>query len=516
MTKKNIFIVASLMLASVAIGGILASKWGSIEVGFAAPPFNLGADKPPVVPTNEVKVLNDAFVAVSKAVTSQVVSITATSKAKEVTTKKRFNPFGDDENSPFGDLSPFFGNPYGDEGQMPSRGAGSGVIVSTNGYIMTNNHVVSGASEISVKTNDGKEYPAKLIGRDSLTDIAVIKIDASGLASATFANSDNVQVGQLALAVGNPLGTLNSTVTQGIISALGRGLNALGGNIGGGYAIENFIQTDAAINPGNSGGGLFNISGELIGINTAIASRTGSFIGYGFAVPINLAKNVAEDIIEDGKVDRGYIGVSIQSVDEKMAKGMNMSSKQGVIVQELVKGGSAEAAGIEVADVILEVDGQAVSASNQLQALVAQKRAGQEVKLKIWRDGKTFEKNVKLKPRNDGKIASLKEESENESKPSTASAKIETVGLEVRQLKREELAANSLDGGVMVSNVDMYGEAADQGITIGDIITLVDRKPVKSAAEFKKMIEMKSSGDVVLLQVKTRNSSSRLVALQLK
>ena len=516
MSKKQILIIASLMIASVAVGGLLATKWGKVELGFAAPPFNLGSDKPPVLPSNEVKVLNDAFVAVSKAVTSQVVSITATTKLKETTSKKRFNPFGDGEENPFGDLSPFFGNPNGGGfGQdMPTRGAGSGVIVSTDGYIMTNNHVVAGATEISVKTNDGEDYPAKLIGRDSLTDIAIIKIDKKDLSAATFANSDNVQVGQLALAVGNPLGTLNSTVTQGIVSALGRGLNALGGEQKS-YAVENFIQTDAAINPGNSGGGLFNISGELIGINTAIASRTGSFIGYGFAVPINLAKNVAEDIIEDGKVDRGYIGVSIQNIDDKLAKGLKLPSRQGVLVQDLVENGSAATAGIKVDDVILEVDGQKVNASNQLQSLIAQKRAGQNVKLKIWRGGSLIEKIVSLKPRSDD-ITSLSEsdDKQSDSKSSNSNMKFDKLGLEVRSLRLEEKNMVKVDG-VVVANVDIYGEASDQGITNGDVIISADRVSIKSPSELKKVIDSKSSGDVVLLQVKSRNST-RLVALQIK
>lgn len=260
---------------------------------------------------------------------------------------------------------------------------------------------------------------------------------------------------------------------------------------------------------------MFNISGELIGINTAIASRTGSFIGYGFAVPINLAKNVAEDIIEDGKVDRGYIGVSIQNIDDKLAKGLKLPSRQGVLVQDLVENGSAATAGIKVDDVILEVDGQKVNASNQLQSLIAQKRAGQNVKLKIWRGGSLIEKIVSLKPRS-GDITSLSEsdDKQSDSKSSNSNMKFDKLGLEVRSLRLEEKNMVKVDG-VVVANVDIYGEASDQGITNGDVIISADRVSIKSPSELKKVIDSKSSGDVVLLQVKSRNST-RLVALQIK
>lgn len=333
MNKRSL--AAAIMLIGVGIifGVVLVSNFGNGGVGslFAGGVKDIGAKNPPVVVNETVRALNDAYKAVSKSVNPSVVSINVLTETK--VPKNRLP-----------DIFKFFGQPddgsqdNGEEDRtQKSEGAGSGVIVSEDGYIVTNNHVVEDASADGIKVifSDKKEYKAKLIGRDPLTDIAVLKIEAKGLPAVHFGNSDDVQVGEMVLAVGNPLG-LHSTVTSGIVSALGRG--ALGLNRGS-YAIENFIQIDAAINPGNSGGGLFNLQGSLIGINSAIASRTGYFSGYGFAIPINLAKAVVLDIMDDGKVDRGYIGVQIRSVDEVIAKSMKLESVAGVLVDNVLSDG---------------------------------------------------------------------------------------------------------------------------------------------------------------------------------
>ena len=510
MSKKQLFVIGTLMAICVAIGVLLATDWNKTPFGLAGPnDIKLGADAPPVTPSNEVKTLNDAFVAVSKAVTPQVVSIVVTSK----TTPSSSQEEGDDEG--FGDPFEMF-RQYRD--RAPQRGSGSGVIITPDGYILTNNHVVeAGTGSIQVDLNDGRRFDATLVGRDALTDLAVIKIQATGLAPAALGTSEDLQVGQFVLAVGNPLG-LNYTVTQGIVSALGRGQLNLNQDSDG-YGIEDFIQTDAAINPGNSGGGLFNLSGQLIGINSAIATRTGYYQGYGFAIPINLARAVAQDLIDDGKVNRGYIGVKIRNIDAKLARALGVPQGQGVLVSELVRAGAGEQAGLKANDVILEVDDQKVNTSNHLQSVVAQKRAGEDVKLKVYRDGSTFDKMVRLKPRDESEKAvepALNvDENRSESNDNRA-MKLAELGMEIGPLDAQTRKRNAVESGVVVNKVDLYGEAMNQGIRNGDVILSVNRKPVKSPADLQRLVDNASSGDVLLLQVKSQGGSTGLVAVEVK
>jgi serine protease Do len=507
MSKKQLIGVGTLMALCVAIGVLLATDWNGVPFGFAGPnDVKLGAAAAPVNPSNEVKNLNDAFVAVSKAVTPQVVSIVVTSRV--IPSSQR----DEEEEDGFGDPFELFRQ---FQNHQPQRGSGSGVIIAPDGYIITNNHVVeAGTGSIVVELNDGRRFDARMVGRDSLTDLAVVKIDATDLPTAAFSNSDDLQVGQLVIAVGNPLG-LNSTVTQGIISALGRGQLNLNKDR---YGVEDFIQTDAAINPGNSGGGLFDLKGALIGINSAIATRTGYYQGYGFAIPINLAKSVAEDLIDDGRVNRGYIGVTIQPVDPKMAKALKFDRPEGVLVRDVLKNGSAERAGLRQGDVILEVDGQKVNTPNHLQSLVAMKRAGQEVKLKVFRDGSTFERAVKLKPREDTEVVAEKisDESEEIERDNSRSMKLSGLGMEIRPLDAQTKRNRDVSDGVMVGKVDLYGEAMNQGLQPGDIILSVNRKAVKTPADFQKLVDGASRGDVLLLQVKSQNGSTGLVAVEVK
>jgi serine protease Do len=512
MSKKQLFVIGTLMAICVAIGVLLAADWNKIPFGFAGPnDVKLGADNPPVQPSNEVKTLNDAFVAVSKAVTPQVVSIVVTSKVSP-SSQPDDNSDGEDG---VGDPFELF-RQYQD--RTPQRGSGSGVVITPDGYILTNNHVVeAGTGSIEVEFNDGRRFDATLVGRDALTDLAVIKVAASGLTPASIGNSDDLQVGQLVLAVGNPLG-LNYTVTQGIVSALGRGQLNLNQDSDG-YGIEDFIQTDAAINPGNSGGGLFNLSGQLIGINSAIATRTGYYQGYGFAIPANLVRAVAQDLIDDGKVNRGYIGVKIRNIDAKLARALGVPQGEGVLVSELVRSGAGEQAGLKANDVILEVEGQKVNTSNHLQSIVAQKRAGQEVKLKIFRDGSTFDKMVRLKPRdeNEKEVTPASTIEENKVSPDDNRAmKLSELGMEVGPLDAQTRKRNEVDAGVVVNKVDLYGEAMNQGIRKGDVIMSVNRKAVKSPAELQRIIDNTESGQVLLLQVKSQGGSTGLVAVEVK
>ncbi len=508
MSKKQLWIVGFLMAACVAVGVFIASDFKAVPFGLAAPDVKLGADAPPVSPTNEIRVLNDAFVAVSKAVTDQVVAITVTSKGRPASSQDEEDPF-----DPFGMFQ--FKSP------QPSRGSGSGVIITQDGYILTNNHVVESAAEgggIEVDLHDGRHFDATVIGRDPLTDLAVIRIEATGLSAAALGNSDEAQVGQIVLAVGNPLG-LNSTVTQGIVSALGRGQLNLNTNEQG-YGVEDFIQTDAAINPGNSGGGLFDLRGALIGINAAIASRTGYYQGYGFAIPINLARSVAQDIIEDGKINRGYIGVRIEAVNQSLRKALGLGNRDGVLIQETMPGSSAAAAGLKQGDVILQVDGISVRTPNHLQNLVAQKRSGQQVKLTIYRDGQTFDRNVSLKPKEEEaeeEISTIsRDRSERSGEDESSSVSIPSVGMDVKTLDAQGRKRSGVDKGAEVTATELYGEASSQGIARGDVIVGANRKQIASAADLKRIMEDASPGDVVLLQVKGRSGATRLVAVEVK
>jgi serine protease Do len=510
MNKRSL--VAAIMLIGVGIifGVVLVSNFGNGGMGslFAGGIKDVGAKNPPVVVNETVKALNDAYKAVSKSVNPSVVSINVLTETK--VPKNRLP-----------DIFKFFGQP--DDGSQDensdedrtqkSEGAGSGVVVSDDGYIVTNNHVVEDAQADGIKVifSDKKEYKAKLIGRDPLTDIAVLKIEATGLPAVHFGNSDNVQVGEMVIAVGNPLG-LHSTVTSGIVSALGRG--ALGLNRDS-YAIENFIQVDAAINPGNSGGGLFNLQGSLIGINTAIASRTGYFSGYGFAIPANLAKAVILDIMDDGKVDRGYIGVQIRSVDEVIAKSMKLDNVAGVLVDNVLPDGAASKAGLESGDVILELDGVPVNTSNELQSRVVQHRAGESVKLKIWRDGKFIFKSVTLQPKDKDKLAAAKkgnapgeELDEDSNKPIS----FKQLGFTVGSLTEKAKKDNDVESGVLITKVDQFSEAAARGLFPNAVILKADKQTIQTPAQLKKAIDAKR-GDVIRLQLKSKDGT-RLVFIE--
>lgn len=287
----------------------------------------------------------------------------------------------------------FFGRSFGYE-QQPRSGTGSGVIYTSDGYIMTNNHVVAFADEFEVTLHDNREFKARLVGRDESTDMAVIKIDAKNLPAIELGNSDDVKVGEWVLAVGNPF-DLTSTVTAGIISAKGRDINI----IKDGKAIESFIQTDAAVNPGNSGGALVDVDGRLIGINSAIATPTGVFAGYSFAIPVNLVKRIADDLIKYGEFRRAYLGVDIAPMDSYLANKLGVDYVQGVAVVRIYQDGSAAQSGLAVNDVITKINGKNVTAASELIEMVGRSKIGDSVALTVVREGKEKEIPVRLKPR---------------------------------------------------------------------------------------------------------------------
>jgi serine protease Do len=334
------------------------------------------------------------FSEVSEAVMPTVVHIKTISNPKQDQTAENGRG-GQGGQNPFDFFGPGFNMPQRPQG--PQMASGSGVIISTDGYIVTNNHVVADADNIEVVLYDKRSYKGDVIGRDPNTDMALIKIDADNLNAITVGNSDESKVGQWVLAVGNPF-NLTSTVTAGIISAKGRNIQLLGG----GSAIESFIQTDAAVNPGNSGGALVNTKGELIGINTAIASQTGQYEGYSFAVPANLMKKVIKDFKEFGEVQRGYLGVEIQDIDNKIAEEKGLSRPQGILVRSVNDNSAAEDAGVKKGDVIIKIDGITVNSVSSLQELVGTKRPGDHAKITLLRDNKEKEYDVILKNK-DGK-----------------------------------------------------------------------------------------------------------------
>ncbi|HMN90604.1 MAG TPA: trypsin-like peptidase domain-containing protein [Saprospiraceae bacterium] len=377
------FIAASIFGGLIALGGATLIQQRTTHPTASVPAKEASFINQSPASTN---VPFDFTAAAAKAMPA-VVHIAASAKKKtaERTPDERINP-----------LRFFFGEDlFGDSFNAPKEGTGSGVIYTTDGYIITNNHVVEFADELEVTLYDNRKFKAKLIGRDTRTDLAVIKIDANGLTTLKLADSDKAKVGEWVLAVGNPF-NLTSTVTAGIISAKGRNINLLGG----GSAIEAFIQTDAAVNPGNSGGALVDANGNLLGINTAIATRTGVFSGYSFAIPVNLTKRIVDDIIEFGDYRRPLLGINIYDLDSKGAAELGISITQGVVVDNVINGGSAQYAGIQPKDVIVKVDGRDVKSVPELQEIIGRSKVGDVVNVTVNRKGQNKDIPVKLKADN--------------------------------------------------------------------------------------------------------------------
>ena len=369
---------------------------------------------------------------------------------------------------------------------QPQRGAGSGVIISEDGFIVTNNHVVQGADKIKVHLNDNRAFTARVVGRDPSTDIALIKVDATGLPTLSYGNSDAVKVGEWVLAIGNPM-NLTSTVTAGIVSAKARNINLLQyDGSQDNFPIESFIQTDAAVNPGNSGGALVNAAGELIGINTAIASMTGQYTGYSFAIPVNIVSKVTNDLMEFGSVQRAYIGVSIRDIDQDLARQLDMDRIMGVYVNGLTDGGAAESAGMEPGDVIVKVANVNVNNVPQLQEQVGQFRPGDKVAVTVLRDGKEQVMNMTLRGR------------EGSSKVATAAAPKTSslLGAELVKASPDELKALNIDGGVKVVTIN-GGRLRSSGIKEGFIITHIDRDKITSPQDITHALENRRGGVLI-------------------
>ena len=386
-----------------------------------------------------------------------------------------------------GQKAEIYEDPFGRRFRVPNNpsvGSGSGVIINAEGFIVTNNHVINGAEDLEVTLNDKRKFKAKLIGSDPQTDIAVIKIDGNDLSTLKFTNSDLVKVGQWVLAVGNPF-NLTSTVTAGIVSAKGRDIALMDRSQGG---IESFIQTDAAINPGNSGGALVDLNGNLVGINTAIASKTGSYAGYGFAVPANIASRVVSDLIQYGSTQRGYLGVSVASLESPDAKKQGIKLTEGALISNVTTNSAAEKAGIKPNDVVIAINDRKVASSADLLEIVGSHRIGDEIKVKINRSG--TEKEFKVKLQNlEGTVASLRA-------PESRDEFALSLGADLKELGKEEAAELGLKGGVVVANL-RPGLLADHDMEEGFIITHIDKKQVTKPSEVIEILRKNIDGSLI-------------------
>ncbi|HKU90736.1 MAG TPA: DegQ family serine endoprotease [Steroidobacteraceae bacterium] len=396
-----------------------------------------------------------------------------------------------DSDDPFQEFFKRFGIPAPDGGgrrsyDTPQRqGEGSGFIVSADGYILTNAHVVADADEVTVRMTDRREYPAKVIGVDRRTDVAVIKIDAKNLPVVKIGDPSKLRPGEWVLAIGSPF-TFENSVTAGIVSATGRSMPGEDG-------LVPFIQTDVAVNPGNSGGPLFNLNGEVVGINSQIYSRSGGYMGISFAIPIDVANNVRTQLVSTGKVTRGRIGVQIQEVNAQFADAFGLDRPRGALVGQVIEGGPAEKAGIKTGDVILSVDGKPVERSTQLPSVISAIKPGDSAKLEVWRDRSV--KNVSVK------VDEFKEDIQKVSNTRSGGdepAKADKLGLSVRPLGEEERKSADTRGYLLVEDVD--GPAAQAGVRPGDVILGVNGKTVKSVAELRSATTSGSKTVAILLE----------------
>ena len=483
-----------------------AAPGGQAVVAPAVPPAAQPTLPPPTAnQIADARSMSRTFSQVAEQVSPSVVSIRVAKKQK-IKVMRRGSPFGRELPFHFGPFGSPFGMPDDDgeddgteERQGPvQRGAGSGVVIDAKGYILTNNHVVGDADDIKVQFIDGKELPAKIVGTDSRSDLAVIRVEAKdyALKAAKLGDSEKLLVGEWVMAIGNPFG-LDHTVTVGVISAKGR--SGIGENRG---SYQDFLQTDASINPGNSGGPLVNLSGEVIGINTAILGPGGN-IGIGFAVPSDMAKPIVSELLTSGKVHRPYLGISMQPYESEMAKAMGAPEK-GALVGGLNAGGPAEKAGVRRGDVITKVDGKPISNSRDVQRQVLTHRVGDAVSLEVWRDGKLLTVSAKA-----GELPS-----DDASPPASAGATDEAsqakakLGLSMQNLTpqlAERLGVKNAQG-VVISGVKPGSPASEAGLQRGDLILEVDRHPVRSIEEATKILGAQRPGGHVLLVQRGDNS----------
>jgi Do/DeqQ family serine protease len=468
LNKFGQLILASFLGAAITVGATVLLKKGE--------PFNYVNSSTPAYLTNQsgnvASIPVDGFTTAADKVLPAVVHIRSIGK-----TKSNDNSLFDMEEIPE-TFRRFFGEPSPRQ-QPKQEGTGSGVIISADGYIVTNNHVVADAEKIEITLHDKRLLTAKVIGLDPNTDVALIKIDAENLPTLSFANSDELKVGEWVVAVGNPF-NLESTVTAGIISAIGRSINILEGKA----PIESFIQTDAVVNPGNSGGALVNTKGDLIGINTAIASPTGVFAGYSFAVPSNIVAKIVTDLREHGTVQRGYLGAIIRGIDGRYAQELKLPVNEGVYVDSVLSDGAAARAGIKKGDIIKEIDGVTISTSSKLLELVGRKRPGDEMLITVLRNGS--DKKITVTLMNSSGNTSVVSKTESSTTLDRLGATFsDLTKAEKDKLKVQGVKIDKLSAGLLRRYTD---------IEEGFIITRIDRQDINSVAELKKALENKEGG----------------------
>ena len=480
------YIIAGVAGSIVSIAAF-AAMWGTNDTNAQYP--NVQSQQARYASLNSSPAFD--FTGVSAVSTPAVVHIKTTISSSSRGGAKQVNPFD------------FFGGP-GFDFEMPQAGprqaTGSGVIIAEDGVIVTNNHVIEGANKIEVTLNDKRTYIADLIGSDKNTDLAVLQIAEKDLPFVKLGNSDEAKVGQWVVAVGNPF-NLNSTVTLGIISAVGRNIDLLRSK-GNQYAIENFIQTDAAINPGNSGGALINTAGELVGINTAIASQTGSYAGYGFAIPSNLMKKIVGDIQKYGKVQRAILGVMIQDVTQELMEEKDLKSLKGVYIPEVVKGGAGAKAGIKAGDVILKIGDNTVNSSSRLQEVIGKYRPGDKV-------------NVLVKRKGEEKILSatlLSQDGSKKLSKATAPAAEQFEGLSLKNSTSDVRKSLGLKHGVLVVDVEK-GPFKSAGITEGFVITHIANEPVYSTRGAMNILNQIKGATTI--EGKTKSGKDKIFAVKI-
>jgi serine protease Do len=442
----------------------------------------------------------NGFTEVAKAVTPAVVNIT-TVIGEKISGRRGQDDMRDRMEEFFGPFGPKFRGPQGPPVEprgFRGGGQGSGVIVSPDGYILTNNHVIDGAREVTVTLPDKREFKGKIVGTDPKTDLAVVKIDGTNLPTVAWGDASKLQVGEYVLAVGNPFG-LNSTVTLGIVSALGRGRMGI-------TQYEDFIQTDAAINPGNSGGALVNTKGELVGINTAIFSQSGGYQGVGFAVPTSMSQPIYESLVKHGKVVRGYLGIGIQDLNQDLAKSFGVAGGKGAVVTDVKEESPAEQAGLKQGDVIVSYQKSPVEDAVVLQRMVTKTTVGTKVPVKVMRDGHEKDLTITIGEQpGDLKVA----------KAEDGETDYAFAGVAVQDLDQDtakELGIKGKAQGVVVTSVEPESGAEKAGLMPGDVIREINRQPVKSVKDFEKVSSSVKKGENVLMLINRRGASLFLSA----
>ena len=466
--------------------------------------FALARTDPASTLTQDINLLereSKARAAIAKEASPAVVNVIVEKKASaEQTSTPNLPPSFNDEF-----MRRFFQGQFPPQSRDPNiHGLGSGIIVASQGYILTNNHVVADADKITVKLPDGREFQAKRVGTDPATDVAVLKIDGKDFPVAKLGNSDEIEVGESVLAIGNPFG-LDQTITAGIISAKGRSQVGVA-------EYENFIQTDASINPGNSGGPLLNLKGEVVGVNTAIYGNSGGNMGIGFAIPINQARSVMKTLIADGKVVRGYLGVSIQEVNPELAAAMNLAADQKVLVAGVGSDTPAAKAGLKQGDVILSFRGEHMPSVNALRYAVANVKPGETVPVEVLRDGKKVTLSVKITEQPKDMVAAATGSAGGSSDNEAASS---VLGMTLQPLN-PELAAQvgtKSDHGVVITDVDASGPAASAGLHQGEVVLEVNHHPVRTVREVQEQVQHTPAKKYVLILVQSGNAD-RYVAVQ--